>query len=66
MMYGFKTVPELTSTRVCGMMKEVEDELNRVIKVGHLTVMSNILYCITNPEALCDPSPVRDIFKTHT
>ncbi|KAK2171644.1 hypothetical protein NP493_1045g00034 [Ridgeia piscesae] len=32
MMYGFKTVPELTSTRVCGMMKEVEDELNRVIK----------------------------------
>lgn len=32
MMYGFKTAPELTSTRVCGMMKEVEDELNRVIK----------------------------------
>lgn len=31
-MYGFKTVQELTSTRVCGMMKEVEDELNRVIK----------------------------------
>ena len=38
MMYGFKTAPELTSTRVGGMMKEVEEELNRVIKVGQIYI----------------------------
>ena len=62
MMYGFKTAPELTSTRVCGMMKEVEDELNRVIKVGHSAVLSNIVYCVTNSKALCHPSSLREIY----
>ena len=45
MMYGFKTAPELTSTRVGGMMKEVEEELNRVIKVGQLFLGQKVNLC---------------------
>ena len=45
MMYGFKTAPELTSTRVGGMMKEVEEELNRVIKVGQLFIGQKVKVC---------------------
>ena len=32
MTYGFKLSEDLTEVRASGMMKEVEDELNRIIK----------------------------------
>ena len=34
MAYGFKMASDVTDVRVTGMVKEVEDELMRVIKVG--------------------------------
>lgn len=33
MTYGFKMAADVTDTRATGMMKEVEDDLNRIIKV---------------------------------
>lgn len=33
MTYGFKMAADVTDARATGMMKEVEDDLNRIIKV---------------------------------
>ncbi len=33
MTYGFKMASDVTDARVSGMMKEIEDEYNRIIKV---------------------------------
>lgn len=33
MTYGFKMANDVTDVRASGMMKEIEDELNRTIKV---------------------------------
>ncbi|XP_041369132.1 N-alpha-acetyltransferase 35, NatC auxiliary subunit-like isoform X2 [Gigantopelta aegis] len=30
--YGFKMAPDMSDARCCGMMKEIEDDLNRLIK----------------------------------
>lgn len=33
MAYGFKMAPDVTDVRATGMVKEVEDDLNRIVKV---------------------------------
>ena len=35
MTYGFKMAADLTETRCTGMMREIEDDLNRTLKVKH-------------------------------
>ena len=37
MTYGFKMADQVTDMRATGMMKEVEDDLNRVLKVSILS-----------------------------
>ena len=50
MTYGFKMASNVTDVRATGMMKEVEDELNRTIKVrqdtpGHHCFRSSCCQC---------------------
>ena len=33
MTYGFKMAADVSDTKATGMMKEVEDDLNRILKV---------------------------------
>ena len=43
MSYGFKMACDVTDTRTTGMMKEAEDDLNRIIKVTDCSNFENLL-----------------------
>ncbi len=52
MTYGFKLAADVTDVRASGMMKEIEDDLNRTIKVGMVfNFVSACMLC-----ALCGAS----------
>ena len=36
MTYGFKLAPDVTDVRAAGMLKEAEDELQRIIRNGEI------------------------------
>ena len=38
MTYGFKMAGDITDTRSLGMMKEIEEDLNRTIRVNFLSI----------------------------
>ena len=40
MTYGFKMAADITDVRATGMMKEVEDDINRIIKVELLYIVT--------------------------
>lgn len=42
MTYGFKMAADVTDVRATGMMKEVEDDLNRILKVSFSTFLQRI------------------------
>lgn len=46
MTYGFKMASDVTDARAQGMMKEIEEELNRNIRVKDLSLTHK---CLENP-----------------
>jgi len=56
MQYGYRLVPEVTDQRAIGMLKEVEEELNRRLrgKGGKDEVSSscNVTYCRRNKNSI--------------
>jgi hypothetical protein len=39
-MYGYRLVPDVTETRALGMLREVEDELGKKMKVSKAAILS--------------------------
>ena len=52
MTYGFKMAGDVSDMRVIGMVKEVEEELNRQIKVNIIVIW--IQATLLNPD-MCNP-----------
>ena len=44
MTYGFKMAGDVTDVRATGMMKEVEDELNRTIKASNCSELTLLVH----------------------